>query len=117
MIEHLRGQSAYRQQQAKRFSELSRSDASRADALEDSLILVFTRLQPTSTRFSFPTHELTSRKSQVVEIDDEDALLTWTPKTDPVLMRASLSARLGQEKPHETQTPQPRADHPQAANC
>jgi transposase-like protein len=29
-------------------------------------------------------------------------------------MRASLSARLGQEKPHETQTPQPRADHPQA---
>jgi hypothetical protein len=43
--------------------------------------------------------------------------LTWTPKTDPVLMRSSLSARLGQEKPHETQTPQPRADHPQAAQC
>ena len=37
-----------------------------------------------------------------------DALVvTWTPKTDPALMRASLSARLGQEKPHETQTPQP----------
>ena len=45
------------------------------------------------------------------------AQLTWTPKTDPALMRASLSARLGQEKPHETQTPQPRADHPQAAQC
>ena len=42
----------------------------------------------------------------------QEALLTWTPKTDPALMRASLSARLGQEKPHETQTPQPRADHP-----
>jgi len=42
--------------------------------------------------------------------------LTWTPKTEPVLMRASLSARLGQENPHETQTPQPRADHPQAEN-
>ena len=39
------------------------------------------------------------------------------PKTDPALMRASLSARLGQEKPHETQTPQPRADHSQAAQC
>jgi hypothetical protein len=38
--------------------------------------------------------------------------LTWTPKTEPALMRASLPARLGQEKPHETQTPQPRADHP-----
>ena len=36
-----------------------------------------------------------------------DLALTWTPKTDPALMRASLSARLGQEKPHETQTPQP----------
>jgi Protein of unknown function (DUF1524) len=36
-----------------------------------------------------------------------ELVLTWTPKTDPALMRASLSARLGQEKPHETQTPQP----------
>jgi len=45
-IEHLRGQAAYRQQQAKRLTELSGSDASSADALEDSLVLVLTRLQP-----------------------------------------------------------------------
>jgi hypothetical protein len=45
-----------------------------------------------------------------------EASVTWTPKTEPVLMRASLSARLGQEKPHETQAPQPRTDHPQAEN-
>ena len=74
VIEHLRGQAAYRQQQAKRLTELSRSDASRADALEDSLVLVLTRLQPKATRFSFPNHELSSRKSQAVEIDDEDSL-------------------------------------------
>jgi hypothetical protein len=74
VIEHLRGQAAYRQQQAKRLTELSRSDASRADALEDSLVLVLTRLQPSATRFSFPNHELSSRKSQAVEIDDEDSL-------------------------------------------
>ena len=43
--------------------------------------------------------------------------VTWTPKTEPDLMRASLPARLGQEKPHETQAPQPRADHPQTADC
>jgi len=43
-IEHLRGQAAYRQQQAKRLTELSRSDAGRADALEESLVLVLTRL-------------------------------------------------------------------------
>ena len=42
--------------------------------------------------------------------------LTWTPETEPALMRASLPARIGQEKPHESQTPQPRADHPQVAN-
>ena len=74
VIEHLRGQAAYRQQQAKRLTELSRSDAGRADALEESLVLVLTHLQPTATRFSFPNHELTSRKSQAVEIEDEDAL-------------------------------------------
>ena len=44
VIEHLRGQAAYRQQQAKRLTELSRSDAGRADALEESLVLVLTRL-------------------------------------------------------------------------
>ena len=43
-------------------------------------------------------------------------LVTWTPKTEPALMRASLPARLGQEKPHETQAPHPRTDHPQAAD-
>jgi len=74
VIEHLRGQAAYRQQQAKRLTELSRSDASRADVLEDSLVLVLTRLQPSATRFSFPNHELSSRKSQAVEIEDEDSL-------------------------------------------
>ena len=43
-------------------------------------------------------------------------LLTWTPKPEPMLMRASPPARLGKEKPHESQTPQPRADHPQVAH-
>jgi hypothetical protein len=98
VIEHLRGQAAYRQQQAKRLSELSRSDAGRADALEDSLVLVLTRLKPTSTRFSFPNHELTSRKSQAVEIDDEEALapewlaITTTSKPDKAAIKEALKA-------------------------
>jgi len=98
VIEHLRGQAAYRQQQAKRLTELSRSDAGRADALEDSLVLVLTRMQPTSTRFSFPNHELTSRKSQAVEIDDEDALdpqwlsFTTTSKPDKAAIKEALKA-------------------------
>ena len=40
--------------------------------------------------------------------------LTWTPKTELAVIRASLPASLGQEKLHEMQKPQPRADHPQA---
>ena len=98
VIEHLRGQAAYRQQQAKRLTELSRSDAGRADALEDSLVLVLTRLQPTSTRFSFPNHELTSRKSQAVEIDDEEALdsqwlaVTTISKPDKAAIKEALKA-------------------------
>ena len=98
VIEHLRGQAAYRQQQAKRLTELSRSDSSRADSLEDSLVLVLTRLQPSATRFSFPNHELTSRKSQSVEIEDEDLLgPEWlTVKTifqaDKAAIKAALKA-------------------------
>jgi hypothetical protein len=98
VIEHLRGQAAYRQQQAKRLTELSRSDAGRADAIEESLVLVLTRLQPTSTRFSFPNHELASRKSQAFEIDDEESLppewqrFTTTSKLDKATINEALNA-------------------------
>jgi hypothetical protein len=101
VIEHLRGQAAYRQQQAKRLGDLARSDAGRADALEESLVLVLTRLQPAATRFSFPNHELSSRKSQAVEISDEQALdpawlsFTTTSKPDKAAIKAALKA--GQE--------------------
>jgi len=87
VIEHLRGQAAYRQQQAKRLTDLARSDAGRADALEQSLVLVLTRLQPGATRFSFPNHELTSRRSEAVEIGDPEALdpqwLTFKTSAQP----------------------------------
>jgi len=98
VIEHLRGQAAYRQQQAKRLNDLVRSDASRADALEESLVLVLTRLQPAATRFSFPNHELTSRKSQAVEIDDEQALdpewltVKTTSQPDKAAIKEALKA-------------------------
>ena len=53
----------------------------------------------------------------VNEINKENRPWTWTPETEPVLMRASQVARLGQEKPHEAQATHTRTDHPQAANC
>jgi hypothetical protein len=98
VIEHLRGQAAYRQQQAKRLTELSRSDGSRADALEESLVLVLTRLQPAATRFSFPNHELSSRKSSAVVIADEQALdpawltVKTTSQPDKAAIKEALKA-------------------------
>jgi hypothetical protein len=98
VIEHLRGQAAYRQQQVKRLTELSRYDATRADALVESLVFVLTQLQPTANRFSFPNHELTSRKSQAVEIDDEDSMpsqwvtLKTTSQPDKTAIKEALKA-------------------------
>ncbi|CAK6693042.1 siphovirus Gp157 family protein [Synechococcus sp. CBW1107] len=103
VIKHLRGQAAYRQQQAKRLTELSRSDGSRADALEESLVLVLTRLQPSATRFLFPNHELSSRKSQAVEIEDEQALapewLTVKTTTQPDKAAIKEALKAGQQIP------------------
>jgi hypothetical protein len=98
VIEHLRGQAAYRQQQAKRLGDLARSDAGRADALEESLVFVLTQLQPAATRFSFPNHELSSRKSQAVVIDDEEALdpewlaIKTTTQPDKAAIKEALKA-------------------------
>jgi hypothetical protein len=98
VIEHLRGQAAYRQQQSKRLSALAAGDTSRADALEESLIFVLTQLQPKSTRFSFPNHEISSRKSSAVVIDDEEALdsewltVTTTSKPDKNAIKEALKA-------------------------
>ena len=98
VIEHLRGQAAYRQQQAKRLTALAAGDAGRADALEESLVFVLTQLQPAATHFSFPNHELTSRKSSAVVIDDEQALdpawlsFTTTSKPDKAAIKEALKA-------------------------
>ena len=98
VIEHLRGQAAYRQQQAKRLNALASGDASRADSLEESLVFVLTQLQPAATRFSFPNHELTSRKSSAVVIDDEEALdpewlaIKTTSQPDKAAIKEALKA-------------------------
>ena len=98
VIEHLRGQAAYRQQQAKRLNALASGDASRADSLEESLVFVLTQLQPAATRFSFPNHELTSRKSSAVVIDDEEALdpewlaVKTTTQPDKAAIKEALKA-------------------------
>ncbi len=103
VIEHLRGQAAYRQQQAKRLTALAAGDNGRADDLETSLVLVLTRLEPRSTRFSFSNHELRSTRSQAVDIAENAQLdaqwltVTTTTKPDKTAIKAAIKA--GQEIP------------------
>jgi len=103
VIEHLRGQAAYRQQQAKRLTALAAGDNGRADDLETSLVLVLTRLEPKSTRFSFSNHELRSTRSQAVDIAENAQLdpqwltVTTTTKPDKTAIKAAIKA--GQQIP------------------
>jgi hypothetical protein len=98
VIDHLRAQGSYRQQQAKRLVELAKCDQRRADALETTLVFVLTRLQPAATRFSFPHHELTSRRSEAVEISAEEELapewlrVTTDTAPDKGAIKAALKA-------------------------
>ena len=57
-----------------------------------------TQLEPAATRFSFPNHELTSRKSSAEVIDDEQALdCEWlsvktTTQPDKAAIKEALKA-------------------------
>ncbi len=59
---------------------------------------MLTQLQPAATRFSFPHHELSSRKFQAVVIDDEEALdpewlaVTTTSKPNKNAIKEALKA-------------------------
>jgi hypothetical protein len=83
VISQLRGQAHWRQEEARRLQGLAEDDQERAQRLEDLLIRVMTSLAPDETSFELPSHRLSSRKSEAVEID-EDADVPepyWTVRT------------------------------------
>jgi hypothetical protein len=98
VIDRLRAEAAYHQAQAKRFSALAATETSRADSLESTLISLLTRLFPQATRFQFPDHLLTSRKSSAVAITDPSALpAEWltvktTTQPDKAAIKEALKA-------------------------
>lgn len=74
-IEILRAQSSFRKQQAKRLADLAAADERRADKLLSYMTGVLSRLQPAKTKYSLPTHELTSRAvNDKVEVLDEELI-------------------------------------------
>jgi hypothetical protein len=96
VIGRLRAEATYHLGQSKRYGLLARSEESRADALEASLIRLLAASDPSATRFQLSDHHLTSRLSDAVEIDDPEALpaelvATHTSHTPD---KASIKARI-----------------------
>jgi hypothetical protein len=73
-VDHLRGIAQFRKAEAERLAALAAADARRAESLTSYLINVLTKLNPGATKFSLPTHEISSRRSTKVVIDDEDLI-------------------------------------------
>ena len=99
VIEHLRGQAAYRQQQAKRLTDLSRSRCPPGrcpGGIADLCPHPAAAGRPPASRS--PITSSASRKSQAVVIDDEEALdpewltVTTTTKPDKNAIKEALKA-------------------------
>jgi hypothetical protein len=100
VIGRLRSEATYHQEQSKRFGVLARSETSRADALESRLVQLLTRLEPGSTSFRLVDHQLRSRLSDAVEINDPEALpadlvtTTTSRSPDKVSIKARIKAAI-----------------------
>lgn len=82
VIDRMRSVIADRKAHAKRLAALAKYDEDRADALEDKLIQMLTRVQPDATTFELPAHKITSRRSEAVELEAD-----LDPETLPADLR------------------------------
>lgn len=88
--ELLTRQAAARWAIVQRLSALVRADEAKAARLGEYVIKVLTTLAPGEKSFSLPTHDLSSRKSEVVELSEE---LEAEPEAhlDPALLRTKIT--------------------------
>lgn len=71
VAERLIQQAAFREAIFKRLKDLVAADRKRAESLTGYVIKVLTFAEPNKPRFDLPTHALTSRKSEAVEIEED----------------------------------------------
>lgn len=90
VIDKIRVKATARAEHAQRLAALAKADEKRAQALQDKLIQQLLFLEPDATQFSLGAHELRSRRSTVVEVDDDVDLLEL-PK-EAVTVRTVRSA-------------------------
>lgn len=69
-VRMLTAQADFRKAESKRLAELAKGDELQAQRLTDYMVKILTTLYPGETKFSLPHHELTSRQSARVEVDE-----------------------------------------------
>ena len=96
VIERLRAEASYHQNQSRRFAALAKREDNRADALESTLIHLLARLDPSATSHQLLDHRLSSRTTEAIEIDDTDALPPelLTIATTATANKASIKAHI-----------------------
>lgn len=74
VIDSLSAKASFRAAEAKRLAELAAADERRAERLKANMLRVLGVLRPGERKFSLPLHELTSRSSESIEIEDPDLI-------------------------------------------
>lgn len=73
-IDHLEAVAKFRSEQAARLKALATADEKRIESLKRYMLNALTALYPNERKFSLPTHELTSRRSEKAIVDDPDLI-------------------------------------------
>ena len=71
VIDQLRAQADARKEHASRLRDLADQAEHRAQALQDQLVTALGRVDPDATKWDLPSHRITSRRTQAVELDPE----------------------------------------------
>lgn len=101
VIDQLRSRADAQREHAQRLARLAEQAEHRAQTLQDQLVLALSRVDPDATRWELPSHKLTSRKTQAVEIDPDIAAedlpeqfrrVRTTTSADKTALAAALKA-------------------------
>lgn len=73
VIKRYRAMCQARTDQAARLAAMAKADQAAANAMEQRLIAALIRAFPAETRFNLPSHRITSRRSEAVEVSCDAA--------------------------------------------
>ena len=102
-IDSISAKAAFRKAEAQRLADLAAADAKRAESLKAYMLKVLTALNPGERKFSLPLHELVSRATESIEIEDPDLipedLFRTTVRREPDKTQIKAAIKGGVEVP------------------